>query len=114
MLFTDNDAIRELNRTYRGKDQPTDVLSFSQLEDASAPFSGECLGDIVISLERATEQAADYDNECNQEISRLLIHGLLHLFGYEHENVSETEVLRMQYEEDRLAAKYPVPPGYFL
>ena len=113
VLFTDDTAIRELNHTYRGKDRPTDVLSFSQLEDESTLFSGESLGDIVISLERAREQASDYDNDFDQEISRLLIHGLLHLFGYDHENVSEAEIIRMQQEEDRLANKHLVAPGYF-
>lgn len=111
ILFTDNAEIQELNRDYRGKDAPTDVLSFSQIEGQEIlPFE-TALGDLVVSLERAREQAAEFDNTFEEEIARLLVHGLLHLFGYEHVDVSEAEVLRMQAEEDRLREAFPVVAG---
>lgn len=77
ILLTDNDEIRELNREYRGKDKPTDVLSF--------PMDDECmLGDIVISIEKAVSQAGEFGVSFDEEMARLLVHGLLHLAGYDH------------------------------
>ncbi|HEY4706293.1 MAG TPA: rRNA maturation RNase YbeY [Thermodesulfobacteriota bacterium] len=77
ILLTDDDGIRGLNRDYRGKDKPTDVLSFP-MEDESM------LGDVVISMERAREQAAEFKVSEDEELSRLLVHGILHLVGHDH------------------------------
>ncbi len=77
ILLTDDDGIRGLNNKYRGIDRPTDGLSFS-LNDAYM------LGDIVVSLERVSAQAVDYHVTFDEELSRLLVHGLLHLLGYDH------------------------------
>jgi len=103
IVFTDDSEIRELNASYRDKDYPTDVLSFSQLEGddeiSSAPTS---LGDVVISVETAERQAEKDGRPINEELLRLLIHGILHLFGYDHENVSEEEAGRMRELEERL------------
>lgn len=77
ILLTDDDGIRELNKKYRSIDRPTDVLSFS-MDDSSM------LGDIVVSLERVSAQAAQYGVTFDTELSRLLVHGLLHLLGYDH------------------------------
>ncbi len=77
ILLTDDDGIRGLNKKYRGIDRPTDVLSFS-LDDSYM------LGDIVVSLERVSVQAKDYCVSFDEELSRLLLHGLLHLLGYDH------------------------------
>jgi probable rRNA maturation factor len=77
ILLTDDDGIRGLNKKYRGIDSPTDVLSFS-LDDSYM------LGDIVVSLERVSVQAKDYCVSFDEELSRLLLHGLLHLLGYDH------------------------------
>jgi probable rRNA maturation factor len=102
-------AIRELNRQYRGNDSVTDVLSFSQLEGehldlvslpAGVPVP---LGDIVISVSRMAEQAAEYGHGERREFGFLLIHGLLHLLGYDHQQPDDQLVMRAM-EEDVLAA----------
>lgn len=78
-LITGDERLRELNRTFRGKDKPTDVLSFP-----SAGIPG-FLGDIAISADRAQEQAGERGHTIEQEISILLLHGVLHLMGHDHE-----------------------------
>jgi len=77
VLLTGNAEVRELNREYRGKDKPTDVLSFP-MGDAYL------LGDIVISTEKAASQAIEFGVSFDEEMARLLVHGLLHLAGYDH------------------------------
>lgn len=85
MLLTDNEGIRRLNGTYRGKDRATDVLSFPLYEE-DGTLDPEELGDIVISLERAQEQALEYGHGLVREVAFLTAHSMLHLFGYDHEN----------------------------
>jgi len=80
VLATD-DAIRKLNRAYRGKDRPTDVLSF---DIGSGLDQGEPFGDVVVSVETARRQAREYEAPLQTEIVRLLVHGTLHLCGYDH------------------------------
>ncbi len=97
-------AIRELNREHRGKDVATDVLSFSIDGDASgtSPTVPErMLGDVVISVDTARRQASDYDASLQNELYRLLIHGLLHVLGHDHERAGERRA--MEREERRLA-----------
>ncbi len=77
--------MRSLNRRYRGIDRTTDVLSFSLREGAFAGLRPDLLGDIVISIPRAQQQAEEAGHPLSREIERLLIHGLLHLMGYDHE-----------------------------
>jgi len=79
VVLTTDEEIRKLNRQYRGKDRPTDVLSFPIDERVGDRWIG---GDIVISVERAKEQAQD---DLKKEIRRLLVHGFVHLMGYDHE-----------------------------
>lgn len=77
--------MRALNRSYRGKDRTTDVLSFSRLE-GEGPRSPEAeIGDILISFATAKAQAKDYGAPLGEELERLVVHGVLHLFGYDHE-----------------------------
>ena len=103
-------AIRRLNRDHRGKDRATDVLSFplhAPRAKRSAQRDGRdvperMLGDVAISLDRAAFQAAEYDAKLDAEVQRLLIHGILHLLGHDHE--APAERARMQREERRLAA----------
>ena len=78
VLLTDDETIRDLNHRYRGKNSPTDVLSFS-LDDEVM------LGDIVISLDTAESKAAEGEVSLEEEVAFLFVHGLLHLLGYEHE-----------------------------
>ena len=84
VTFTDNENIRELNKEYRDIDRETDVLSFPMDED-------DMLGDIVISLEKAKEQAEEYGHSIEREISFLCVHSCLHLLGYDHETSEEDE-----------------------
>ncbi len=89
VTFCDNAAIHRMNKKYRGKDKPTDVLSFPLYEggdfDMSECISGAVLGDIVISLERAREQAKELGHGFLREVAFLAVHSTLHLLGYDHE-----------------------------
>ena len=108
LTLVDDPAIREINREQRGKDAPTDVLSFP-LEPE--PFAQErLLGDIVISIDTARRQAADYDAPLQREIERLMIHGLLHVLGHDHMEPGERTM--MEAEERRLAAAIGMPWPY--
>jgi probable rRNA maturation factor len=89
--------IRRLNRTYRGKDRPTDVLSFS-LREGEFGGVGHALGDVVISLETAKRQGSENGLTLGDEVTRLLVHGILHLAGYDHE-ASLLEERRMKRKE---------------
>lgn len=100
LLFIDNDGIKEINREYRNIDRATDVLSFPMLEEEDGSlviydedFIDDCvlLGDIVISLERAGEQAEEYGHSIEREIGFLAVHSVLHLLGYDHERGEEEE-----------------------
>ena len=104
VLLTDDFEIQSLNKEYRKKNKPTDVLSFSMGDE-------RMLGDIVISVDTALEQANRLGHELSDECLRLLIHGLLHLLGYEHENVSAYQASKMKKKERELyqtiVKKYP-------
>ena len=105
LLFVDNEAIREMNKEYRDKDSATDVLSFPMYEaDEAIDDEEEILfGDIVISLERAQEQAMEYGHSLKREVMYLLVHGLLHLAGYDH--MSEEDKKQMREKEEKLLAE---------
>nr|WP_316246597.1 rRNA maturation RNase YbeY [Sutcliffiella horikoshii] len=100
VTFVDNDRIQEINREYRDKNQPTDVISFAMEEmgegeikihyDEDAP---RMLGDIIISIPKAEEQAEEYGHSVKRELGFLALHGLLHLLGYDHENESDEKVM---------------------
>lgn len=94
VTFTDNEYIHGLNNEYRGMDKPTDVLSFPMYDDGF-PYD-ECqhgctLGDIVISLEKAEEQANELGHDLIREVAFLAIHSTLHLLGYDHERSPEED-----------------------
>ena len=93
--------MRTLNRRWRGRDRPTDVLSFAQREGRGGAPDG-LLGDVVISVDTARRQARQRGETLGREADRLLIHGLLHLLGYDHER-SAAEARRMQRRERTLA-----------
>ena len=102
VLFTDDKFIRSLNNKYRGIDKPTDVLSFSLQEGAvKSPEveSGKLLGDIIISVETAQRQADTLNHSMERELIVLLIHGLLHLSGYDHEEDKDYKVMREKESE---------------
>ncbi len=91
VTYTDNQGIHALNQQYRGVDKPTDVLSFPLMDfsgESDEPVADEpvtSLGDIVISLERAAEQAAEFGHPFEREVAFLTAHSMLHLLGYDHE-----------------------------
>ena len=109
ILLVDNETIRELNRDYRDKDSATDVLSFPLEENVEGTGEPEViggpaermLGDIVISVERTVEQAAEYGHSIERELAFLAVHGLLHLLGHDHET-NEADQKIMQAEENRI------------
>ena len=100
VLLVSDREMRRLNHRWRGRDRPTDVLSFAQGEGAAPPDG--LLGDVVISVDTARCQAAERGETLGREGERLLIHGLLHLLGYDHER-SAAEARRMQRRERALA-----------
>jgi probable rRNA maturation factor len=109
--FVRDAKIRELNRAFRGMDKPTDVLSFPLVEPGDAhPGAERLLGDIVISVDTAQRQAADYDAPLDREVERLLIHGVLHLMGHDH--LEAVERAAMEAEERRLADAIGMPWPY--
>ena len=104
--FVGNEEIQELNLEYREIDAPTDVLSFCMLEfededtetaeeDEEVEYIDEelALGDIVISIEKAIEQAEEYGHSLERELAFLLIHGMLHLLGYDHDNEQDEKIM---------------------
>jgi probable rRNA maturation factor len=128
--LVDDAAIQEINREHRGKNKPTDVLSFPfhaphervpKSSKVAAPSAARppqakpvgppvFLGDIVISVDTARRQAADYDAPLQREVYRLLIHGLLHVLGHDHEEAGDRA--RMEAEERRLADAIAMPWPY--
>ncbi|MBI3805538.1 MAG: rRNA maturation RNase YbeY [Nitrospirae bacterium] len=101
VIFVNDRQIRTYNRDYRRKDKPTDVLSFSMREGMGGALHPEFLGDVMISLERSAEEASMYGRAPNEQLLILLIHGVLHLLGYDHERSSQ-EARRMQRREHLL------------
>ena len=91
LLLVDNIGIQELNKSYLGKNSPTDVLSFSMSEGAFGNVNSNILGDVVLSLEKAKELANQEETPLKTVIANLLIHGILHLHGYDHERGLEDE-----------------------
>ena len=89
--IVDNKEMQELNRKYRDIDAPTDVLSFS--------MGGYMLGDIVISLEKAVEQAEEYGHSIGRELGFLVAHGILHLLGYDHQTDEQKQQMRIKEEK---------------
>jgi rRNA maturation RNase YbeY len=100
--------IHALNRRYRRKDRPTDVLAFAMREGKSLSHAANVLGDVVISLDTAGAQAKRRKRPLADEVRVLLIHGILHLLGYDHER-SAAEARRMHAMEQRLRLKLRAP-----
>ena len=104
VTFVDNAAIAELNNQYRNKPMPTDVLSFPLGENGGCKM----LGDIVISMERAQEQATLYGHPLQREVAFLTVHSMLHLLGYDHEN-GGLEAMRMREKEEAVLIQLGLP-----
>jgi len=104
VTLVDDARIHELNLAYRQVDRPTDVLSFAmQEETAEEPeiigYQDDVLGDIIISVERAREQAAEFGHSFERELVYLAVHGTLHLLGYDHDEDDEKREMRAKEEE---------------
>ncbi len=110
LLITGNDEIRKLNLNYRGIDQPTDVLSFAMNDEVdfgedgdsrpfvAAPDGVEHLGEVIISYQRAVQQAHENNHPVTKEIAILVVHGMLHLLGYDHEDDAEACIMEEREE----------------
>ena len=114
LLLVDNEAIREMNKTHRGKDSSTDILSFpmalifeGSLESDEGDYNLDeellLLGDIVISMEKVREQAVEYGHSFERELAFLFTHGMFHLLGYDHEN--EQEEKRMMEKQEAVLSQ---------
>ena len=107
VTFVDNARIHELNKQYRDKDAPTDVLSFPMGEngeyDLNEDTGAYILGDVVISMEKAVEQAEMYGHSLSREVGFLTVHSMLHLLGYDHENGGIEAVIMREKEETVLS-----------
>ena len=114
VTFTDNKGIKELNKQYRNKDIETDVLSFPMGEngvyDTDMETGAKILGDVVISMEKARDQAELFGHSLQREVGYLTAHSVLHLLGYDHERSEEDDALQcerqrviMEYIEDKIS-----------
>jgi rRNA maturation RNase YbeY len=103
LVFTSGRNIKKLNSVYRGKNKVTDVLSFA-VSDSPEPFPDDenDLGEIVVCWPEVKRQAKEYDWKIDYEVIRLLIHGLAHLVGYDHENVSQKKAQAMEKFESKV------------
>ena len=110
--FVDNEQIKQLNNEFRDKNTATDVLSFPLGENGVYDYNNETgaymLGDIVISMERAQEQATLYGHPLQREVAFLTVHSMLHLLGYDHEN-GGLEAMRMREKEEAVLLQLGLP-----
>lgn len=120
ITFVNNRQIHELNKQYRDKDMPTDVLSFPMGEngkyDENHATGAKILGDIVISMEKAVEQANRYGHSLEREVGYLTAHSMLHLLGYDHET-SPLDKVRMREKEEHVMNQLGLPAtvsGYLM
>ena len=108
ILFTGDQGIRNLNHQFRGMDRSTDVLSFPQLlEGEPEPPGAPVLGDIAISLETAHRQSGNHSLSLEEELTLLLIHGILHLLGFDHEISTHEEERMRKKTRELFAIIYP-------
>ena len=112
VTVTDDETVRSLNREYAGEDAVTDVLSFSQREGeefAAPPGRIPPLGEVIIAYPQAARQAREHGESPEAEVTRLLIHGILHLLGYDHAQPEEER--RMRTREEELAGGVSAGPS---
>lgn len=102
ITFVDDPAIQLINKQYLRRNRPTNVISFSLQEGAFGGINSDVLGDIVISVDTASKDAERGDFSLDEEILFLMIHGFLHLIGYNHENTTRTNAIKMKQKEKEL------------
>lgn len=93
VLFTDNEAVRALNAQWRGKDNPTNVLSFPAEPMQGLPDEAQPLGDLALAFETTAREASEKQISLNDHVCHLMVHGLLHLLGYDHIDDADAEVM---------------------
>jgi len=106
LVFTDSETVKQLNRDYRGIDEPTDVLAFNMLPQKGAdssfalpPDGVTRIGEVIISYPQAAEQAKEQGHSPERELALLIIHGILHLLSYDHEEPEEESEMREKERE---------------
>ena len=104
ILIVDDEPIQLINRDYLGKDRPTNVISFAMQEGEGEGVQPNLLGDVVISAETAASDAAEAQTSFESELYFLLLHGVLHLLGYDHERGTQAEAKRMEEREHEMFA----------
>jgi probable rRNA maturation factor len=102
IVLTGDKQIHKLNKLYRGKDRPTDVLAFAMQEGEFGTVSAGLLGDVIVSIPTATRQARERNVEPLAEVTMLIAHGILHLLGWDHDTDAKDRAMRK--ETDRLVA----------
>ncbi len=108
IVLCDDETIHALNRDFRHKDKPTDVLAFALSEGEFGDLAGDLLGDVVISVPTTLRQAEEAGKTPFQELAMLLVHGTLHLLGWDHETAKKDRLMRA--ETDRLLVAIGIPP----
>ena len=98
VILIDDDFMKKLNRKFTRRRKTTDVLSFGMKEGENTGVDYPGLGDIYVSLDQAKRQASEYGISLKEETSRLVIHGLLHLLGYDHKNKKQAEMMKEKEE----------------
>lgn len=110
LVFTDDVAIQEINAEWRGKDKPTNVLSFPAFPLTPGKMPGPMLGDIIIARETVAREAVELEKSFEDHLIHLLVHGFLHLFGYDHMETDEAE--KMEALETRILATLGLSDPY--
>ncbi len=109
-VLSNDAAVREMNRTWRGQDKPTNVLSFPFEPPVGMPDAEPYLGDVVLALETVDREAADLGISGAHHLQHLVLHGLLHLLGFDHETAAEAQ--RMEWLETKLLAGLGIADPY--
>lgn len=104
VLIVDDEEIQVINRDYLQRDNPTNVISFAMQEGEGGDLNPGLLGDVVISADTAARDAAEVSKSFESELYFLLLHGVLHLLGYDHERGTEEEAMQMEEKERELYA----------
>jgi probable rRNA maturation factor len=103
-VIVDDEEIQQINRDYLQRDKPTNVISFAMQEGEDVGLHPGLLGDVIISADTAARDAFEADLSFESELYFLLLHGILHLLGYDHERGTEEEAQRMEAREEELFA----------
>ena len=110
VVLSDDEHLRELNKHHRGMDKPTNVLSFPAARLKAPAGAPRLLGDIVIAFETVEREASEESKPIENHLSHLVVHGVLHLLGYDHEDDEEAEI--MEARERQILAKLGIPDPY--